>query len=190
MRLFIANVTHQRQVAFYRLDFVQEGNAALRANNVKNAPIEPGRQVTVGGDLTPEQAQLIMDQLAIYGGVGIEELSRLPNNKRVTYLMSYGKEIQMKHIKMMDEHNKYLMTGEGDTRRRMAAIAMHPLVDDKIDNLKKLDIEMLEVPPEPGDPDPLGKPLDFGAHIDPSAKEVNDRLPARRRSRKGQPQGG
>jgi hypothetical protein len=172
MRLYIANVTHQKQEVYYRLDFIDEGNAALRANNVKKVMIEPGRQVTVGGDLMQEQAQLIMDQLSIYGGVGVEELSRLPASKRVAYLMSFGKEIPMRSIRMMDEHNKYLMTGEGDTRRRMAAIAAHPIVDQHIDNLKKLDVEMLEMPPEPGEPDPVGKPLDFGAHIDPSARET------------------
>lgn len=185
MRLHIANVTHQTQEFFWRLDFHQEGNAALRANNVKKVVIPPGRQVTVGGDLLPEQAQLIMDQAAIYGGIGVEELPRLPNNKKVTYLLSFGKEIPMKSIRMMDEHNKYLATQEGDNRRRMAAIAMHPVVDQQIDNLKKLDVEMVEVPPEPGEPDPVGKPLDFGAHVDPTAPVLNERkAPAPRRNRR------
>jgi hypothetical protein len=182
MRLYIANTTHQRQEVYYRLDFVPEGSSALRANNVKKIIIEPGRQVTVGGDLLPEQAQTIMDQLAIYGGIGVEEVSRIPNNKKVSYLMSFGKEIPMKLIRMMDEHNKWIMTGEGDERRRMAAIAAHPVIDSQIDNLKRLDIEMVEAPPEAGDPDPVGKPLDFGAHIDPTAKETKPRPPKRRSS--------
>jgi hypothetical protein len=186
MRLFIANTTHQRQEVFYRLDFVQEGSSALRANNVKKVTIDAGRQVSVGGDLIPDQAQLIMDQLSPYGGVGVDELSRLPNNKKVTYLMSFGKEIPMKLIRMMDEHNKSLLTGQGDHRRQLAAVAMHPIVTEQIDTLKKLDIEMVEVPPEPGEADPVGKPLDFGAHVDPTAA----RETAQVRQRRGRKNGG
>jgi len=186
MRLFVANVTHQRCQFFYRLDFNQEGTARMRAqNDVKSVIIEPGRQVTIGGDLMPEQAQLIMDQASLYGGVGVEEIPRLDNNKKVVFLLSFGKEIPMKQIRMMDEHNKFLLTGLGDTRRRMAAIAMHPIVDQQIDSLKRLDVEMVEAPPEPGDPEPVGKPLDFGVHLDPNARvESKTKPPKARKSRR------
>lgn len=174
MRLYISNVTSQRRVVFYRLDFVNEGNPAARANNLKNITIDAGKQITIGGDLTPEQAQMIMDQLAIYGAVGVEEINRLPRVK-IPYVLSFGKEIPMRIIRMVDEHNKNLLTNEGNKRREQAAIAAHPLVDQQIDNLKRFDVEMLEVPPEPGDPEPVGKPLDFGAHIDPNAREAQGR---------------
>jgi hypothetical protein len=168
-----------RQTVFYRLDFVHEGNAAQRVNNLKHIVIEPGRQVTVGGDLTLNQAQTIMDQLSPYGGVGVEELNRLPPQK-IAYVMSLEKTIPARAIKIIDEHNNELLTASGDLRRRQAAIAAHPVVDQKIDGLKRLDIEMLEVPPEAGDPETVGKPLDFGVHLDPNARESNQAPPSRR----------
>lgn len=174
--LYIGNVTHQRHEVYYRLDFITQGSAAYRASMAKKVSIEPGQQIPVGGDLLPEQAQIIMDQLSIYGGLGVDELKKVPP-KRITYLMSYGKAIPAKLIHMADEHNKYLMANEGDLRRRNAAIAAHPVVDNQIDNLKRFDVEMIEVPPEAGDPDPVGKPIDFGAHIDPTARETPNQPP-------------
>jgi hypothetical protein len=179
MRLHLANVTRQRQTVFYRLDFIHEGNAAQRVNSLKHIVVEPGRQVTVGGDLTLPQVQSIMDQLSPYGGVGIEELSRLPQHK-IAYLLSVDKPIPSRAIKLIDEHNSELLTYAGDKRRQDAAIATHPMVERQIDNLKRLDIEMLEVPPEAGDPDTVGKPLDFGAHLDPNARDSTRAPPARR----------
>lgn len=181
MFLYIANITHQRHVVNYRLDFVQEGNAALRANNTKQVILLPGEQKTIGGDLTQTQAQMIMDQLTPEG-VGVEEINRLPLVK-VAYVLSFGKAIPTKILHLVNEHNKNLLTKEGDIRRRQAAIAAHPLVDQQIDNLKRLDIEMIEVPPEPGEPESVGRPLDFGVHLDPSAKEADGRPAPRKQSR-------
>jgi hypothetical protein len=173
MRLYAANVTHQRREFYYRRDFIAEGSSFIRQNNSRRVVIEPGRQVAIEGDLLPDQAQVIMDQMAIYGGVGVEEFNRVPL-KQIVYLMSYGKEVPLKMIHMAKEHNQELLTNEGDVRRRNAAIAAHPVIDGQIDSLKKLDIEMLEVPPERGEPDPVGKTLDFGAHVDPNARRADD----------------
>jgi hypothetical protein len=180
MRLYVANVTRQRQTVFYRLDFIHEGNAAQRVNSLKHIVIEPGRQVTVGGDLNLAQIQTIMDQLSPYGGVGVEELNRLPPH-RLVYIMAVDKVIPVRAIRLVEEHNSELLAASGDKRRREAAIAAHPIVDQQIDGLKKLDIEMLEVPPEAGDPDTVGKPLDFGVHLDKNARESNAARPQSRR---------
>jgi hypothetical protein len=184
MRLFIANVTRQRQVVNFRLDFINEGNAAQRSSGAKQITLEPGQQGTIGGDLDPNQAQLLMDQLSVYGGIGVEEINRLPKF-RLAYILSYGKAIPTRIIQMVHEHNNNLLTVDGDVRRRNAAIAAHPLVEQQIDGLKRLDIEMLEVPPEAGEADPLGKPLDFGAHLERNARETNQPPPkARKRARR------
>lgn len=183
MRLYIANVTRQYQNVFYRLDFFIQGNAAQRSSGLKQISIAPGQQVTVGGDLTLDQAQTIMDQLSPYGGLGVEEISRIPNVK-IAYLMSLDKPVPAKLIRLLDEHNRERLTGEGDERRRNAAIAAHPGVDEKIDGLKLLDIEMLEIPPGLGDPEPVGKPLDFGVHLDKNARETNAKRPSGRRGKR------
>ena len=80
MKLYIANPTKQTQVVCYRLDYGNDG--ALKDTNRQFQParqqeIPPGRQVQLGSDLHIKQIEDIVDQLKVYGLVGVVDVPRL-----------------------------------------------------------------------------------------------------------------
>lgn len=170
--LFIANCTRKRQLVFYRLDFTSEGmhDPEARVRGLKQVgPIAPGQQASAGGDMHLSQIQSVMDQLSPCGGVGIEELSRLPKHE-VVYVMSIGRQVPMSAIKEVHEHNLEILNYQGEASRRRAAIGVNGIVEQYIDaTINKFDVEMEQMPPEPGEPDAPGKMLKFGVHVDRKA---------------------
>jgi hypothetical protein len=169
--LYGANCTQQRQVIWYRLDFNTEGDARQRANALKQISVDPGKQVPIGGNLEHlSQVDEIMKQLALVGGVGVEEFNRLPKNKQVVYLLSTGKPVPGRMIEEAHAHNRAVLRAQGQVRREQAAIGVNEIVERHIDaTVSKFDVEMEQMPPVAGEETPQGQPLVFGAHVDHKA---------------------
>ncbi len=130
MRLYVANPTAQKQAVYYRMNYGREG--ALRDQS--GAPpmvqhIGPGRQEAIGGELDHgSQMDDIIRQLGRYGAVAWNELDRV-KNKTVTYVYSAEKPVPAKLIEKAFYHNKGVLTGDGEARRKAAAIAVSSFIE-------------------------------------------------------------
>lgn len=186
MKLYIGNCTRQRRVVYYRLDFNMDGSidANQRVRSLKQVTVEAGKQVICGGDLHLNQIQSIMDQLTPVGGVGVEQLGRLPKHT-ISFLLSIDKQIPARSFYDVHEHNKAILKGEGDTRRQIAAVGANAIVERHIDaTVNKFEVELEQMAPNADEPVPEGKPLAFGARIDKKAIDTAANKPTRGSRRK------
>lgn len=130
MRLYIANPTHQNQTVFWRADVNESGvyDERRAKAGIRSVNIRPGQQVPLPEFTHKSQVQSVMDQLAKVGGVGVEELSRLPR-VRIAYVMSIDKPVPKKAIDDVNGHNRGLAISTGQRNRKAAAIAVNDVVD-------------------------------------------------------------
>jgi len=186
-QLFIFNVTPQKQEVCYRMDFSKDGlrDMADAMRSFRKLIVESGRQAPIPGDLHPAQAQSIMDQLAPVGGVGTEELNRLPR-VRIAYIMSLGRPVTRREVEKVQQHNTGVLTTEGQEIRKRAAIASNDMVAKAVaanqeENARLTGFEMSveEGPAEPGmEPAIPHKPVAEGYRIGDPAEAPSPPRPA------------
>lgn len=131
-RLFVANCTAHNQIVSYRVDFVPEGQTVSVARRAPRfQPIPSGRQVALGGDLDVGQIKEIVEQLNVFGMVGVVDLrGKLPGF--IPYLFDIDKAIPKALIKRVVDHNKGVQILEGQARRRKAALAANDALISKL----------------------------------------------------------
>jgi hypothetical protein len=165
MKLYLANCTRQRQTIFYRLDFNNDQSTQAKVQALKQVVVEPGKQAIVGGDLPLQSIQTIMDQLKPTGGVGVEELNRLPNTT-VAYLLSVDKQITARQILQVHNHNTMVLTDVGNKRKRDAALVTNQMVEKAIESqTRNFELEIEQLPPGPDEEPAPGKPIEQGFRV-------------------------
>lgn len=118
MRLWVANISRQRQVLWYRLD---AGQTNGNFTPPKQQSIEPGQQSTVGGDIALPAIETIVGQLAVYGLVGETDV---PNKLRGIHELVFNldRKVSDRAIRAVHAHNLEVKMLEGKQRRERAAI--------------------------------------------------------------------
>ena len=129
MKLFVGNPTRQKQEFYYRLDMGRDGALLdLRGTPARVQTIMPGRQTVIGGDLDHvSQVDCILDQLKRFGATAYTELDRVKTF--VPYVYSVEKPVPAKALEKAYYHNQAVLTGDGEARRKAAAIAVSSFVD-------------------------------------------------------------
>lgn len=167
-RLYVANVTRQRMIVFYRLDAGQtNGNFTAP----KQQSIEPGHQSTVGGDLDRHQLDMIIGQLNVFGMVGEVDV---PNNLKGVHALVFNidRPVSERTIRVLIAHNQEVKIEEGEKRRERLAIAANEQLNAQARQADlppppefDLEIEQME---QTSDEDRIEK----GFHIKRDLKEV------------------
>lgn len=128
-RMYIANVSRQKQIVTYRMDIDNTGafSERLRQNALRYETIERGRQIAVSGDLHAEQIKTIVDQLSVYGLVAASDV---PNRLRgcVDLIFNLDAPVSKKVMEAVHDHNMGVKVGEGALRREHAAVAAHEVL--------------------------------------------------------------
>jgi hypothetical protein len=131
-RLYVANVTKQNCIVFYRLDYDRDGNPV--GGTIFRPPtqqqIPSGRQVPLGGDLHSNQIASIILQLQKYGLVNEDELKRCRG--KITWVANVDRPVSAESIRYANDHNDGLKMNEGALRRRKAAVAASSLVQTAV----------------------------------------------------------
>jgi hypothetical protein len=181
MRLYLANPTGQTRRYYYRLDYNERGEFSeeMRKRSQRFVQVESGKQGVV--DLQHiSQVQTVMDQLAVVGGMGAEELNRLPA-QTVPVIMQIEKAVTAKAMLAVNNHNKGVLTEDGRRRRATAAISASELVKQSVSatiaqfqvenppELKKFTTEFEQLS-EPGETPREGKPLAEGIEVSQGAR--------------------
>lgn len=124
-KLYIANVTQQNQIVYYRLDLLSDGarDGRLVIPPKMTPPIPPGRQMPIGGDLHPDQIGSITDQLRPYGLFAQVDMNRLPRGKKVSYIFNIDREVSAEAIRAAHAHNTGVLVEDGKARRKRSAVA-------------------------------------------------------------------
>jgi hypothetical protein len=144
MKLYIANVSRQRQLATYRMDIDDDGifSERLRGRGAMTESVDRGKQVWVANkDWHEKQVQAIIDQLSVYG---IVDADKVPNNLRGPVELVYRRDFPATRstLEMCLAHNMGVKTEEGAIRREKAAIAAHEALAQKTGEIPAgLDIE-------------------------------------------------
>ncbi len=144
MKLYIANVTRQRQIANYRMPIDSDGvfSEQLRKRGTLSETIERGRQICVANqDWHEKQAQAIIDQLSVYG---IIDADKVPNNLRGPVELIYRRNmpVSVNVLEACKAHNMGVKTEEGAIRREKAAIAAHEVLSQRTgETMTNLDVE-------------------------------------------------
>lgn len=125
MRLYIANVTKQKQIVSYRIDSNPQGG--IKFTPPKQQEIEPGRQVVVGADMHISQIEMIVDQLSRYGLIGEVDVPRMGNTFH-PYIFNIGKPVSAHAMRTVRDHNFGVKVKEGNDRRKKSAVAANDLV--------------------------------------------------------------
>ena len=130
--LHIANCTRQKRQLNYRLDMNADGIIAVN-------PGSPAKLIQIDaakvGTLVlqhPNQAKMIIDQMAGIGAVDLSDIERLQRNKTCPYIFSIDKPIKLAHIQKVYNHNRGVVTGSGEKRRQDAAIAANSAVEQQV----------------------------------------------------------
>lgn len=185
MRLFIANPTRQTQVVHYRLDLDEAGgrNPNSRFQPARQQEVRPGRQVQLGGDMHLDQVNEVIDQLKIYGIIGVVDTKRLKaadlNNLRrsvVPYIFNIDQPVPAEAIRTVKDHNEALLVRDGGKRREKAAVASSDLIQKTVAQ----QFAEAGIPAEPSNRQTFGieqeeqseageRPIAEGFRIDPNA---------------------
>jgi hypothetical protein len=142
-RLYVTNVSRQRQVLCYRLDINRKGEVDPRMANraALQQAIDSGNQAVVGGDLHPDQIAQIVDQLSAYGMVGVVDV---PNNLRgpVPFIFNIDAPVPRNVAMAVVQHNSGVKLADGAKRRERAAVAANEALKSKIDDTPQVfDVE-------------------------------------------------
>lgn len=193
MKLYVANVSTQNQIIYYRLDYTLEGTMDRRlVIPAKQSPvIPPGRQFPLGGELGQAQVDSIISQLTPYGLIAESEVPRLKPGRKVTYVCNVDRPVSAETIRLVNDHNRGVKIAAGAEMRKKAAIGASSIVDNVVTEatppgapaapLKEFDISV-----EQEDQSPLGeKPIAEGLKVDlAAASSPAPRGGGPRRSRK------
>lgn len=129
-RLFIANVSLQKQVICYRLDHDRDGH--LKDTNRRFSParqqdIEPGRQAQVGGTMHMMQITEIVEQLERYGLIAAVDVPRI-GRRFHPYVYSIDAPVSAETMRRVRANNQGVKVEEGQKLRRMAAVKANEAV--------------------------------------------------------------
>lgn len=130
--LYIANCTRQKRQPSYRLDM--NGDGVMTTNPgapAKHIQIEAGKVGTLVLQ-HPNQAKVIIDQLAGIGAVDLSDIERLQRGKTCPYILSVDKPIKLNHISKVYNHNRGVISVSGEARREAAAIAANAAVEQQV----------------------------------------------------------
>lgn len=145
MKLYIANCTRQNWVVHYRLDFTKDGELDPRRQNqpAKQMTIAPGRQVLIPGADHISQIDDVVNQLQRYGMVGVKDVPGLkttvkkfdPSSLAITPLVfNVDAPVPANVFQMVQDVNARIQTGQGQERRRRAAVAVNEIVQHKVES--------------------------------------------------------
>ncbi len=144
MRMYVANPTRQNQVVCYRLDINRDGELKDMSRTFQPArqqDIPPGRQVQLGSDFHIKQIEDIVDQLTVYGMIGVVDLPRIPKpdlaNLRggvVPYIFNLDSPVPASAIRQVLAHNEAVLIEDGRDRRKKAAVASSDIVQHTVAN--------------------------------------------------------
>lgn len=124
--IHIANCTRQNRVIHFRLNFRQQLASGMSAfTPATRRDIKPGQQVRIEAD-NIDSAQSIVEQLQVYGMIGVEEISRVRHF--VPLICNTGKAITVQQIRQVMGFNAGIRESEGRDRRRKAAVASNDAV--------------------------------------------------------------
>lgn len=167
-KLYVANCTRQNYNCQYRLDFTANGEPVPtgRFHPAKSQVINPGRQVVLGGtDMHMTQIEDIVEQLKIYGMIGVSEINELQGQK-APYLFDVNKPISTNDIRRVVDHNDGVAVIDGRKRRANAAVVVNDVLAHKIDSeMKPVDVEFEQLQQSEAGEKTIGE----GYRIDPAA---------------------
>jgi hypothetical protein len=125
--LHIANCTKQNRTIHFRTDFRQVLASGMKTafSPASRRDIKPGQQVKIEAD-SVDGCQAIIEQLQVYGMIGVEEISR--TRHFVPLICNTGKAITAHQIRQVLGFNSGIRQTEGRDRRQKAAIAVNEAV--------------------------------------------------------------
>lgn len=132
MKLFLANVSRQKQIATYRMDIDEEGNFSerLRGRGALFETVDRGKQVCVANrDWHPKQAQAIIDQLSVYGLVEAKDVATHRGVVDLVYSRDFPTPTRV--LENFRDQNFEIKIDEGTVRREKAAIAAHEILSQR-----------------------------------------------------------
>lgn len=138
MRLWIANVTRQRFVIWWRLD---GGQTDGRFTAPRQTSIDPNTQVQIGGDMELPQIQTLLDQLEPFGLVGEKDVANGLSNRTHEIVFNIDRQVSPRAIETLKRHNLAVKMKEGERRREAAAIGANEALKNTISDS--------ELPPPP-----------------------------------------
>lgn len=124
--LYIANPTNQHRQVTYRLDYTVDDKGNRTSTSLlpfKHQDIPAGQQRPVGGDLHITQVEEIVKQLSPYGLVAMMEMKTAKARGKVPLIFNLDRPVPRAIMQDAQDHNMGVLSGEGETRRRAAAIA-------------------------------------------------------------------
>ena len=131
-RLYVANVTKQLQIVYFRLDVNPDGTRDPEEKfrlMPKSQAIRPGQQAPLGGELLAAHVATVMLQLQKYGL--IEESAVRRHRGKFTLICS-DRPISAETIRYADDRNQGIKEQEGRTRRQKAAVAANTAVAQRV----------------------------------------------------------
>lgn len=125
--IHIANCTKQNHTIHFRTDYRQVLASGMKTafSPATRRDIKPGQQVKIEAD-TIDGAQAIVEQLAVYGMIGVAEISRARHF--VPLIFNMEKSVSAHQIKQVMGFNVGIRQLEGRDRRRKAAVAVNEAV--------------------------------------------------------------
>ena len=136
MKLYIANLTHQRQDFQYRLP--EDGK-------IRKQTIEIGEQIQISGDLNTPEIDAIIEQHAIYGLINVTDIDRTKAFAGTCY--SVGKPVNMERVRYAILHNQEVLEERGRDLRKEAAVAANNSIEEQTQGgLKALELSVEELP--------------------------------------------
>lgn len=173
MRLYVVNCTPQRQLFCYRLDFVPPGQKADKGDQrgFKRVEFRRGQQLPVGPDLELEQLKPLIRQLEKLGAVAEADIPNRLKNIVHPFVWNIGQKVNPNKAQQVVEHNRRIMLGIGQDRRKLAAVAGNEAISNMLQmNIGANPTQQVEVAieqmtaPEEGD---LGSRVDEGYRVMP-----------------------
>ena len=134
MKMFIANLTHQRQDFHYRLP--EDGK-------IRKQMIEVGEQIQISGDLSTPEVDAIIAQHSIYGLINVTEIDRTQDFAGTCY--SVGKPVDMQRVRYAIAHNQGVLEQRGVELRKEAAVAANNSIEEQHGGLNALEMTIEEV---------------------------------------------
>lgn len=184
MRLYLANVSFQRQLVLYALTRDRNGEYSekIARQGTRQEAIGSGEQIQVAGDFCIEQIQEILDQLEPYGLVGEKDIpSALREGVVHSIAFNIDQRISGSKLRELHEHNTAVRLGQGSARRQAAAITANQLLTNTVEETPRL----FEVEYEQEETSPLGETaIAEGFHMETDISKIPRDIVARARARR------
>jgi len=139
MRVYVANLTKQRQEIYYWAPETE-------AKSPRMCPIEVGMQTVLPGDFNTPQIDAIVKQLSPYGLVHVKEIKKAKPFVGLCY--DIDKPISVDALRLGLIHNNEVLEERGQETRKLAAVAVSQALDNSTDGrlpLTATQVEMKEL---------------------------------------------